>query len=264
MVLILSLALAGTLLSAPVVALARHGSKTVNSMSGTVASPGTMTGAIGVSKIPGGTTLTLVDAFQAVQTKGGGSCDSNAECERDSGTEKSNHAASSSNGATGSNGDTGGNGDGNNHGDGSGNGGKSANGFYQGTYRFTFTNCTGGTATGGTETIGAGGRFPGSPPTNSGAPTFTLDPNSTAMSCDYNVTFSGTAPSGTITALQNDVWMLQGGSVQAAFSGSVSPAAVVPEAPVAILVPLTGLAIVGGALLVIRRRSAGTRPKSVT
>src|ERR1700694_4879163 len=133
--LILSVFLAGAFLSVPVAALAWHGSKTITSFSGTLTSPGPMTGTISVDSIPSLTTVTLVDAFQAVP---------------DSGTD--------------------------------------ANRFYRGTYHFTFTNCTGGTATGGSETIGSGGAFPGNPPTNSGAPTFTLASNSTSMTCDYTVT----------------------------------------------------------------------------
>ena len=266
---ILSLLLAGFFLSIPVAALAWHGSKTVTTMSGTLTNPGTLTGTISVSKIPGGTTLTLVDAFQAVQGKGGGGCDSNTECERESANEKANHTAGGSSGDSSGNGDSSMTGDSSANGDGGGkstggNGGTSANRFYQGTYTFTFTNCIGGTATGGTETIGAGGTFPGSPPTNSGAPTFTLGLNSTAMSCDYSVSFTGKAPAGTISGLQNDVWMLFDGSVQAAFSAAQTPGAVLPEAPLAVLLPFSGLAIVGGALFLIRRRGARTSPNSVT
>jgi hypothetical protein len=208
---VLVLALAAVFFSVPVAALAWHGSKTITSFSGTVSSPGTLTGKISVGSIPANTHLTMVDAFQAVPD-------------------------------TGSN----------------------ANRFYRGTYHFTFTNCTGGTATGGTETIGAGGANPGNPPTNSGAPTFTLASNSTSMTCDYTVTFVGTAPTGSITAVKNVVWMMFNGSVQSLFSATGTPNPVVPEAPMAILVPLTGMTAVGGALLLIRRRSAGTSPKSAT
>ena len=208
---VLALALAAAFLSVPAAALAWHGSKTITGLTGTLSSPGTMTGKISVGSIPANTHLIMVDAFQAVPD-------------------------------TGSN----------------------ANRLYRGTYHFTFTNCTGGTATGGSETIGAGGAFPGNPPTNSGPPTFTLGAHSTSMSCDYVVTFSGTAPSGTRTAIKNDVWMMFNGTLQSAFFATGTPNPVVPEAPMAILIPLTGIAAVGGALLVIRRRSAGTSPKPTT
>jgi hypothetical protein len=141
--------------------------------------------------------------------------------------------------------------------------GSSANRFYRGTYTFTFTNCTGGTATGGAETIGTGGAFPGNPPTNSGAPTFTLASNSSSMSCDYSVTFAGNAPTGSITGLNNDVWMMFNGALQSQFFAT-APNPVIPEAPMAILMPLTGIAAVGGALFVIRRRGENTSTGSVT
>jgi hypothetical protein len=265
-VLSLSLVLAATFLSVPIAALAWHGSKTITSISGTLTNPGTMTGTISVSKIPGGTKLILVDAFQGLpNNNGGGTCDSNSECERDHSSSAA-HTSSSSSGdehSTPSSGDSSPS-SGDERSTPTGTGGSNANRFYQGSYTVTFTNCVGGTATGGTETIGAGGSYPGSPPTNGGAPTFKVDPNATSMTCDYSVTFAGTAPSGTITGIQNDVWMLFGGSVQAAFLASQSPAAVVPEAPVAILVPLTGLAALGAALFVSRRRTADASHPSVT
>jgi hypothetical protein len=264
-VLSLSLALAASFLSVPIAALAWHGSKTITSISGTLTNPGTMTGTISVSKIPGGTKLILVDAFQAMpNSNGGGSCDSNSECEGEhtssaahsSSSRGDEHSTPSSGDSSPSSGDE--------RSTPTGTGGSNANRFYQGTYTFTFTNCVGGTATGGTETIASGGAYPGAPPTNSGAPTFKVDSNATSMTCDYSVTFAGSAPSGTITGIQNDVWMLFGGSVQAAFLASQSPAAVVPEAPVAILVPLTGLAALGAALFVSRRRSANALHTPVT
>ncbi len=50
----------------PVAALAWHGNKTIVSLSGTLSGPGTMLGNISVGSIPKGTTVTLVDAFQAM------------------------------------------------------------------------------------------------------------------------------------------------------------------------------------------------------
>jgi hypothetical protein len=63
---------AGFFALAPVVALAWDGTKTITSLSGTLASPGTMTGNITIGNIPtAGSAVTIVDAFQAVPDTGG-------------------------------------------------------------------------------------------------------------------------------------------------------------------------------------------------
>jgi hypothetical protein len=136
--------------------------------------------------------------------------------------------------------------------------------FYQGSYAFHFSNCVGGsTPADTTETIGSGGGFqPGLPPTNSGAPQW--NPTSGSMSCDYSLTFTGSAPAGTLTGFTNDAWLLQNGKVMASFNATFTPPPVVPEAPMAVLLPLTGLAMLGATVFVLRRRQGGLSQDSIS
>jgi hypothetical protein len=132
--------------------------------------------------------------------------------------------------------------------------------YYQGTYTFSFSNCTGGTATGGAETIGSGGVYPGGPPpTNSNPPSYHA--TGTSVSCDYSIAFSGTAPAGTIVSVKNDVWVLVGGTfaTQTA-SNSVTPpfgSPVVPEVGLPALLPLAGLLLLGIVVAHRRRLASG-------
>jgi hypothetical protein len=139
------------------------------------------------------------------------------------------------------------------------NGGADKDRYYQGTYAFSFSNCTGGTGNGGVETISSNGVYPGGPPpTNTNPPSYLASGSS--VSCDYSITFSGTAPAGTIVSVKNDVWVLVGSTQVTQTAGpSVTPPfgqAVVPEAGLPLLLPLAGLLLVG--VVAARRRRLAT------
>jgi hypothetical protein len=138
------------------------------------------------------------------------------------------------------------------------NGNLNMNRFYLGTYAITLT-CTGATTnTPTTETISGTGVFPlGPAPTNSGAPTVTL--TAATATCDYTITYSGTAPSGTIVSLKNDIWLYNGTtfgtstagpSISAPF-GTVVPAGAIGGIGVAVLI--------GGGFLFVQIRRERSR-----
>jgi len=135
------------------------------------------------------------------------------------------------------------------------NGGTNRNRFYRGTYVISFSGCTGGTANGSVETIGAGGVYPGNP-----TPSYTSPPSykagGSSVSCDYSIVFSGTAPTGTVVSVKNDVWVLVGGNLVIQTAGpSVRPPFGLPEMPevgLPVLLPLIGLLLLG--IVMARRR----------
>jgi hypothetical protein len=129
--------------------------------------------------------------------------------------------------------------------------------FYMGSYTVSFGSCTGGTATGGTYVVGTGGTYPGTPPTTTGTlPIYTASTAGGTVTCAYTVLYSGTAPT-TGHSFRNDVFVTYGDLTTAQFASQSVGAPggiVVPEAPLAILLPLIGLAIVGVVALAVRRR----------
>ena len=133
-----------------------------------------------------------------------------------------------------------------------------AGSFYQGTYTISFT-CSPGTGASTTETIGAGGSFgaPASlPPSHSEPPTITTDESGNAT-CEYAVNFSGSTPEGSIASIRNDIWIGCNSvlCLTSAAGASIPPAdAIVPEAPIAALLPLTGFALLGLVFFVVARR----------
>jgi hypothetical protein len=135
-------------------------------------------------------------------------------------------------------------------------GGANKDRYYQGAYTISFSNCTGGTANGSVETISSNGVYPGGPPPNNTSPP-SYQASGSSVSCDYSITFSGTAPAGTIVSVKNDVWVLVGGTLVTQTAGpSVTPPfgspPVVPEAGLPALLPLAGLLLLG--VVVARRR----------
>jgi hypothetical protein len=133
------------------------------------------------------------------------------------------------------------------------------NRFYTGTYTIAL-NCTTGTGTGSTETIAGGGVYPGGPPpTNSGAPTITTDTSGNAT-CSYTIGFSGNAPSGRTVSIRNDIWVLFNGTflTQTAGPSVTPPFTGIPEAPFAVLLPISGFLVLGMVgLFAYRRRHHG-------
>ncbi len=118
---------------------------------------------------------------------------------------------------------------------------------FNGTYTLTFSNCVGGTATGGTYTVsnnsisGAGGNV-------------TANTAGGTVSCAYSVAYSGQPPSG--TTLRNLIQLtFANGQTVAAASPAVQrfAAAEIPEAPIAVLLPVVGV-LAGGVVLIVRRR----------
>ncbi len=139
-------------------------------------------------------------------------------------------------------------------------------GFYQGTYTISFT-CSPGIGSSTAETIGEGGSLGGStssPPDDSGAPTITTDQSGNAT-CTYTSSFSGTAPDGNIASVRNAIWIgcEATGCLTSGASVSISPAAaIVPEAPFAVLLPITGFALLGLFVFVVARRRNKTSETS--
>jgi hypothetical protein len=140
------------------------------------------------------------------------------------------------------------------------NGGANKDRYYRGTYVISFLNCSGGTGNNGSETIGAGGVYPGGPaPTNSAAPSLTA--SSTSVSCGYLIVFAGSAPAGPIVSIRNDAWVLVGGTQLTQAAGpSVTPPfdpTIVPEVGLPVLLPFAGLLLFGVVAVRRRRRLAG-------
>jgi hypothetical protein len=136
--------------------------------------------------------------------------------------------------------------------------------FLTGSYEAIFTGCTGGSIVGGAETITPG--FQRAVPGPEGASSLLAaakDPGSDALHCDYSVRYTGAGvPKGAISATRNDVWVLRQGvpvaelvspEIQAA--GEVPPP-IIPEAPLAILLPMTGI-VTALLWLRFRQRHAG-------
>jgi hypothetical protein len=153
--------------------------------------------------------------------------------------------------------------------------GQNTAGFYTGTYTLAFTSCTAGSGIGSTYTVtSATGSYPSSPPTTSGTlPTITASDTGT-VSCNYTLTFTVTSPtlSGSIASTRNDFFVLNqltGAVVTQVASMSVGPPpnqppVVIPESPLAaIILPLSGLAVLGFGLVLWRRR-AGSASQPVS
>jgi hypothetical protein len=115
------------------------------------------------------------------------------------------------------------------------------NRFYSGTYAITFT-CATGSGVGSAESIGSGGAYPvGPPPSNKGAPTITTDGSGNA-NCDYTLKFSGSAPAGSTISIRSDIWVLLRTTLLTQTAGPqvTPPFTGIPEAPSAVLLPVTG------------------------
>jgi hypothetical protein len=142
-------------------------------------------------------------------------------------------------------------------------------GFYTGTYTLVFTSCSHGSGFGTTYTVTSqNGSYPDTPPTTSGTlPTITSDSGG-LFSCNYTLTFTVTSPNppATIASTRNDFFVIGGPQVA---SASVKPPpngppVVIPESPLAaIILPLSGLAVLGFGLVLWRRR-AGSASQPVS
>lgn len=121
--------------------------------------------------------------------------------------------------------------------------------YYGGSYVATFSECSGGTITGGIETVAADGTVKVSGLTSTEESGLRVILTSVAgVSCSYRIRFAGKAPGGSITAARNHMWVLVNGAVVSELTGPAmpppldAPPPIVPEAPIALLLPLTGLA----------------------
>jgi hypothetical protein len=134
---------------------------------------------------------------------------------------------------------------------------------YRGSYTANFDRCSGGSIASGSETIGAAEFTQASAlaPTPGMALTVTAK-SAAALACHYRVSFAGRAPPGAITSARNHVWVFLGGAVASDVAGPDMPAPVdappptVPEAPIPLLLPLTGLLTAAVVSLVFLRRRA--------
>jgi hypothetical protein len=132
--------------------------------------------------------------------------------------------------------------------------------FYTGDYVIAIS-CSTGVGSNTTEKLGLGGRYPGGPPpANTGTPLIRTDAGGKA-DCDYTVSFSGSTPSGNTTAIRSDIWLSLKGTqlAQAAGPSIVPPPTAIPEAPLPILLPATGLLVLG--LLALHRPGRGGRER---
>ena len=134
---------------------------------------------------------------------------------------------------------------------------------YRGSYTANFGTCSGGSIASGSETIGAGEfvQVSALAPTPGMALTVTAK-SAAALSCHYRVSVAGKAPPGAIMSARNHVWVFLGGAVASDVAGPGMPAPVdappptVPEAPIPLLLPLTGLLTAAVVSLVFLRRRA--------
>ena len=143
--------------------------------------------------------------------------------------------------------------------------------YYRGSYAATFSGCSGGTITGGIETVAADGTVMVSALTSTEGSALRVIATSLAgVSCSYRIKFAGKAPGGTITAARNHMWVLVNGAVVSDLAGPAmqapldAPPPVVPEAPIALLLPVTGLltaTLVSLLALRRRRREVSTRSR---
>jgi hypothetical protein len=132
-----------------------------------------------------------------------------------------------------------------------------------GTYEASFSGCTGGSILGGIETIAPG--FIHSEPQRTTSPDLLplqVAAGHNTIRCDYAVRYTGAdAPTGSVQAIRNDVWVLRSGMAVAQLVGpeiqasSQPPPPIIPEAPIAVLLPLTGVLSIAVGILVLRRRT---------
>jgi hypothetical protein len=133
---------------------------------------------------------------------------------------------------------------------------------YPGSYSASFSRCSGGSITGGIETVAADGRVRVSALDSGQTPPLRAVVTSPAgVSCHYRLTLAGKAPPGTITSARNHMWVLADGAVVSDLVGPAmqppvdAPPPVVPEAPIALLLPVSGLLTATlVSLIAVRRR----------
>ena len=132
-----------------------------------------------------------------------------------------------------------------------------------GAYEATFTACSGGSVMSGVETI-APGFVRTEPQRVPSAALLSLQVASghEAVRCDYSIRYTGTdVPAGLVASIRNDVWVLRNGMAVAHLVGpeiqvtSQPPPPIIPEAPLAILLPLTGLLSAAIGFVIFRRRT---------
>jgi hypothetical protein len=141
--------------------------------------------------------------------------------------------------------------------------------YYRGSYVARFSGCSGGTITGGIETVAPDGTVRVSGLTSADRSALSVTATSLAgVSCSYGIRFAGKAPEGTITGARTHMWVLVKGAVVSDIAGPAmqapldAPPPIVPEAPFALLLPVTGLltaTLVSLLALRRRRREVATR-----
>jgi hypothetical protein len=139
-----------------------------------------------------------------------------------------------------------------------------------GTYTITFSSCTGGPTTDDasyTYTVAAGDTYPSEPSSTPSTPLmFTADSAGGTVECAYSVTQSptlSTSGKGGNT-FTNDIWVNFSNNTSAqAASNSVGPPVppeAIPEAPLAIGLPIAALVLFGGAFFIAVRRRRAAAP----
>jgi hypothetical protein len=133
-------------------------------------------------------------------------------------------------------------------------------GFAYGSYTLTWGTCTDGTAVGGTYTADSGGSYPMTPPTTTPSPTgVTITSGADGgFSCAYTLAYPTAGVPAGANSVKNDFWVLSGSTVvtqTASKSYAPGGSPVVPEVPLAILIP-AGMLLLGAGYFLIRRRQA--------
>jgi hypothetical protein len=128
--------------------------------------------------------------------------------------------------------------------------------YVPGSYTLTWGTCTDGSATNSTYSVNASSNtYPTAPNTTGTLPTITAGSDG-AFSCPYTLTYpdtTGVDPKG--TSVFNAAVVSGGPQVASpSFEPGGGPPTFVPEAPLAILLPVSALVLLGGIAFVIYRR----------
>jgi hypothetical protein len=116
---------------------------------------------------------------------------------------------------------------------------------YIGRYVISLS-CSTGVGSNGTEMVRQESRFRDGMASSGDAPLITTDSAGRA-DCDYRASFSGSAPPGNTTAIRAEIWLSSAETVLTQTAGpAVTPASMaIPEAPFPILLPISGLLVLG-------------------
>jgi hypothetical protein len=133
-------------------------------------------------------------------------------------------------------------------------------GFAYGSYSLSWGTCTDGSAVAGTYTADSGGSYPMTPPATTPSPTgVTITSGADGgFSCAYTLAYPTAGIPTDANSVKNDFWVLSGSTVVTQTASKSYPpggSPVVPEVPLAILIP-AGMLLLGAGYFLIRRRQA--------